>query len=224
MQFSAHVLDEMIAPKLSLLTSCGARDVPQMPNHHIALVLNQAITPIYPERVKILTLNFIRHIQAATAEYRNGRDSLSHYVSMLPDHGIGRYTRALAHFEDCVLNAYIAVVCLDGVGAVLRETNPSVPRVFTPGDQSDYDRLRQLNNRIKHFDEDVAKAVEGHSRVPVAPVWITDTGLETPRHFLHFDELAEILVAQAKDAEDFSVDFFREAAERRKSKQKIDKP
>jgi len=105
------------------------------------------------------------------------------------------------------------------LGEVLRQTGAAVPKVFTVKDQSDYDRLRELNNRIKHFDEDVAKAVERGSVIPVVPVWITNDGLETAKHFLRFDELAAILTVQAGDAKAFSEDFFKEAEERRKSKQ-----
>src|SRR5215211_2331637 len=46
--------------------------------------------------------------------------------------------------------------------------------MFAPGDGSDYDRLRLLSNRIKHFDEDVERAAQaGAESIPIAPIWIT---------------------------------------------------
>jgi hypothetical protein len=114
----------------------------------------------------------------------------------------------------------------------LRRNDPSVPAVFKQGDESDYDRIRQLNNRIKHFDEDIEKAVAQSTMIPVAPVWITNDGLEANRSredwtrrgaraddgivALRFDELADILTTQANDAKGFAEEFFVEAAERRK--------
>jgi hypothetical protein len=35
MQFSIDILDNLIAPKLSLLSSCGAPEVPELPNYDV---------------------------------------------------------------------------------------------------------------------------------------------------------------------------------------------
>src|SRR5215203_3045637 len=93
MQFSAHVLDNFLGPKLSSLTACGAPDVPELPAHHMTLVLNQALSKTYKEPIKVLLLNFIRLLQSATNEYRGGREHLLKYLSHLPDHVEGRTGR-----------------------------------------------------------------------------------------------------------------------------------
>ena len=221
MPLSAYALDNFIAPKLSLLNVCNAPDVAELPNYHGSLVLNQMLFSIYAEPVKVLLLNFVRRLDAAIGEYRSGRDYLMQYLSTLPDHReLDKHNRALAHFEDCIINGYIAIVCLNGLGTHFRRSDPSAPAVFIPGDGSDYDRLRKLNNRIKHFDEDVEKAVaSGSAATPLAPVWITNDGLEASTASLSFIELADILTAQAKDAKSFSEEIFTEVAERRKQQQ-----
>lgn len=73
----------------------------------------------------------------------------------------------------------IAIVCLHGLGKHLRRTDRSVPAVYSHDDSSDYNRLNKLNNRIKHFDEDIVEAAAKQSPtiMPVAPVWVTNDGL-----------------------------------------------
>ena len=216
-----RVCYNFIAPKLSLLNVCNAPDVPELPNYYGSLVLNQALFTIYTDPVKVLLLNFIRRLRSAIGEYRSGREHLVQYVSKLPDQsGLGNYNKALAHFEDCIFNGHIAIVCLNGLGKHLRRSDPSVPAVYRHGDGSDYDRLRKLNNRIKHFDEDVEKAVtSGSSAIPLAPIWITNDGLEASTGSLSFVELAEILSTHSSDAKAFSEGFPAEAAARRKQQQ-----
>jgi hypothetical protein len=211
-QFSVHILDDLTAPKLSSLTICGAPEVPELPNYHGSLVLNHALGfGRYKEPVTVLLLNFLRRLRSATEEYRRGRENLAKYIAALPQHELGAYHRALAHFEDCVLNANVAIACLNGLGKYLHSSHPSVPPVFKPGDGSDYDRLRSLNNRIKHFDEDIVEAaLKGSGNIPVAPVWITNHGFEASTASLSFVELADILTVQAGDAKAFAEDFFDE--------------
>jgi hypothetical protein len=228
MPLSAYALDHFIAPKLSLLNACNAPDVPAMPNYYEILVLNQMLQPMtYTEPLKVLLLNFVRRLGSATTEYRSGRDNLLLYLSKLPQHrDLEDYHRALAHFEDCVLNGHIAAVCLAGVGTYLRSINPAMPDVLKRG--ADYDRLRCLSNRIKHFGEDVEKAVRRSATMPVAPMWITNDGLEAQRRgarsadgivALRFNELSDILTMQAKVAKAFAEDFFAQAEARRKQQQ-----
>jgi hypothetical protein len=102
MPWSAYALDKFIAPKLSLLNVCNAPDVPELPNYHGSLVLNQALFSIYADPVNVLLLNFVRRLRLAIGEYRSGREFLVQYVSKLPDHReLGNYNTALAHFEVC---------------------------------------------------------------------------------------------------------------------------
>lgn len=70
-----------------------------------------------------------------------------------------------------------------------------------------------MNNRIKHFDEDITEGKHIH----VAPLWLTDTSLHTDGAALTYAEFAEMLDVHADDAKNFSEDFFAEAVRRRKS-------
>jgi hypothetical protein len=212
MQFGSFALDTLWAPKLSLLTSCGAPEVASLPNYGGSLRLNQLFSSAkYKEPVKVLLSNFVGRLSTAVEEYRAGRDHLLSYVAALPQHDRLRdHRRAVSHFESCILHGYTAIVCLAGVGRILQIDQ----RIFVHGDGSDYDRLRLLNNRIKHFDEDVEDAARaGTTSIPVAPVWITNDALESTAAVLRFCELAEILQVQSKDAEAFSQNFFKDALE-----------
>jgi hypothetical protein len=105
MQYSAEFLDNLIAPKLSALSSCCVPEVPEMPPYHQILAVNQALSPSkYKDPVKTLLLNFMRRLHSATVEYRSGRESLLSYLSKLPQrHQLGEYDKALSHFQDCIL-------------------------------------------------------------------------------------------------------------------------
>jgi hypothetical protein len=90
-------------------------------------------------------------------------------------------------------------------GGIKREkVKPRRPQLYVTGDQSDYDRLRLLNNSIKHFDEKIEAAMKNAASVPIAPVWITNDGFECAKTSLLFLEMEAIFEAQAKDAEAFS--------------------
>jgi hypothetical protein len=222
MQFSTYVLNGFVAPKLSELHECSAPDVPEIPDYRGSLLLNQLLsTELYSESAKVLLASFIGRLDTAIKEYRKGRDHLMNYVGALPQHDkLTDFREALSHFEACILHAHIAVVSLDGAGQFL----PGVRhRVYIVGDGSDYDRLRSLSNRVKHFDEDVAGAASS-GNVPVAPLWITNEGLEARTSHLAFFELAEILVAQSGDAKGFAEDIFQEIAKKRRAAQSTQNP
>jgi hypothetical protein len=159
----------------------------------------------------VLLTNFIGRLSTAINEYRAGREQLLDYIGNLPDHTkMSAHRAAVAHFENCLLQAHIAITCLNGVGKVIE----NVPPIFENNDGSDYDRLRRLNNRIKHFDEDVEEVVRaGAVDILKAPVWITNVGLEADGVALTFGELAGILMTHSQDAKNFAEDFFKDAAE-----------
>jgi hypothetical protein len=215
MQFAAHVLNGFVAPKLSELDKCSAPDVPELPDYRGSLLLNQLLlTELYSESAKVLLASFIGRLGTAIKEFRKGRDHLMNYIGSLPQHDrLSDFREALSHFEACILHAHIAVVSLDRAGQFL----PGVRhRVYAVGDGSDYDRLRCLNNRVKHFDEDVAGSF---GNTPVAPLWITNEGLEARTSHLTFFELAEILIVQSGDAKGFAEDIFQEIAQKRRAAQ-----
>ena len=90
-----------------------------------------------------------------------------------------------------------------------------LPRLYENKDGSDYDRLREISNRIKHFDEDVTVAAKKGERVPIAPVWLTNVGLVASTAHLTFAEVEKIMRDQSIDAEAFSVKIPRQILEKR---------
>lgn len=213
MPWGPHVLDNLIAPKLSALKVCGAPEVPELPNYRGSLYLNHIFSGVgYPEGTRVLIAGFIGRLGEAISEYSLGRQALSEYVGALPqEQKLGAHRKALMHFETCVLRLHISIVCLQGIGKAVGVAQ----KVYTVGDGSDYDRLRLMNNRIKHFDEDVEGAIKKGQPVPLAPVWLTNEGLECATASLKFAEIAEIFHHQSEDAKNFSEVFPREALNRR---------
>jgi hypothetical protein len=207
-QFSDEILNTYFAPRLSELTVCGAPDVAPLENYSLVLALNETLGPSrYKDpKARILLGVFIRRLDVAIREYRSGRDALATYVAALPHrHELASFTRALSHFENCVLQLHVSLLALRRAVPRLNGGSPLPPAT------DDYDRVRRANNRVKHFDEDVRDS--GTGPVPVTAIWITDTGLEfqplgeTSVTCLPFAELAAIFEAQRMDAKTFASEW-----------------
>ena len=167
MQLSAHVLDNLIAPNLSALGACGAPDVPELPNYRGSLILNHILSGArYSEQTRVLLSGFVIRLGEAISEYRLGRHRLLEYVAALPEQNIGAHRRAVTHFETCVLRLHLCIRLLEAIGKAFPGDNPPV---YVQKDNSEYDRLRKLSNRIKRFDDDVDDAVRKNQPLPLAP-------------------------------------------------------
>jgi hypothetical protein len=179
-QYSVEVLDHLTAPKLSCLTTCGAVEIPPLPDFDAVLRMNQVLGGVrYKNRnAVVLIMMFISRLKTAVSQYNQGRQFLEKYVNALPgNHLLEAHRNALAHFENSILQLHVAIVSLADISGMRQ-------KVYVSG--SDYDRLRLLNNSIKHFDEHIEKAMKRASSVPIAPVWITNDGLECTRTSLLF--------------------------------------
>lgn len=220
MPWSAHALDTFIAPKLSALTACSAPEIPELPNYLGSLRVNQLLgIGAYPEPMSVLVDNFISRLAMAVNVYNAGRIHLMNYVANLEEQRFPEHRMALFSFENCILHGHIAGTCLNALSKVYGD----IPPLFTKGDGSPHDRLRLLNNRIKHFDEDVEEAADGNgTEIPLAPIWITDTGLESKTAALEFTELAGILTDRSADAKTLAEDIFRKVAELRNHQEQGD--
>lgn len=207
-----HVLDTYVLPKLSLLKICGAPHIEKLPNHFGTFILNDLFSgSSFKPPHRILTSNFVRRLEEAAKEYILGRESLILYLAAPgTGDGISHVRRAISHFEGAVLRLHLACVCLEGFGKAL-----AGPPLYVVHDGSDYDRLRKLNNRIKHFDEDVLGSVSKGALAPIAPIWLTDDGFESRDAALRFDEFVEILRVQSIDAGNFTTTIFEETKQLR---------
>jgi hypothetical protein len=203
--WSDEILDQYVAPDLSRLKACTARDLPQIASARGHLMIWRAFHPTTTASARTaLTLasNFVRHLDAAAVEYRSCVDHLRAYVAGLPKHRLSEHNVAVARLEGCILQLHVAMTCLKQIEVTQSKLSP----LYVSGDGSDYDRLRLLNNRIKHFDEDLKDELTkpggaGPSRV--APVWITDTHVVSSTASLSFDELAELIEHHLREAEQF---------------------
>jgi hypothetical protein len=209
-QFSTRILDELTAPKLSLLTACGAPEIPELPGYDMAIRLKQALGPVKYKREQSVTLllTFIGRLRTAIGEFNQGRAFLQQYVNTLPNsHLLDHHRKAVAHFENSILQLHVSVYTLASFAGGIKngKGKPGIKQLYVENDGTDYDRLRKHNNSIKHFDENVADAVRDSTLIPIAPIWITNDGFEcTKKVNLSFAEVAAIFEDQATDAKNFS--------------------
>ena len=218
MRWSSNVLNEYFGVQLSSLTTA---DPPELPAviHVGSLVLNQLfVAKIYDAHQVAALSRFVGRLATAIGQYRSAREHLLLYISALPEHSqLDHHRLAVADFEGCVINAHIAITCLSRLGELVGTPQP----VYAANDGSDYDRLRLLNNRIKHFDEDVQEASRGGAPVLIAPIWLTNEGLEGSTSKLSYAELADILLHQAEDAKGLCQSIFEEFRKRAANKPQI---
>jgi hypothetical protein len=100
---------------------------------------------------------------------------------------------ALAHFETCIVHANAAIICLVAINSGLQQKIQQKPN-------DEYDRLRKISNRIRHYDEDVFANGNFKKKFHISPVWLTDKEIVTRQCSLTFVELRQLLIAAMKDA------------------------
>jgi hypothetical protein len=194
MPLTNYTLDTFVAPKLSLLTECGAREIPTFTNSLNVFILNSAfITGKLPDKYQAYTFNFIRRAEGALLAYREARNALIEYLAT-PRDVLSPYFRALLYFEVCLSQCYQGYM-------LLREAWDK-KNFFEKDDNSAAERLEKLYADFRHMEVRI-KDGDILAEATVA-VWITNQGLESCRATLSFDELTEILVHMEKLAEGLS--------------------
>jgi hypothetical protein len=202
MKFGETILNK-VSPELSALTQCGAPEIAGETDDLIILHVRDVVGgQSYKEPYQVLIAMLIARVSNARSEYRRGRANLLRYVDTLPEgHDLTAYIRALGHFENCILQTHVAITCLIAMGKIHPKDEFEI---FSEKD-SDYARLRGLNNRIKHFEEDVREAAKRGLPIDRSPLWITNEGLiANDGGKLSFVELAGILDAQNQDSHNFA--------------------
>ena len=76
--------------------------------------------------------------------------------------------------------------------------------LYTPGEETDLERINKLNNVSKHFNAEQAEQTS-------TPVWITNIGLKSANAELSFNELRENLLALSEAARQTFVEIPKEA-------------
>jgi hypothetical protein len=176
--WAAPVLDSIVAPEMSQVTTCSAPDISEPQVSFATYFLRNALLgPTYPDRLRPPANVYLRRWTLALSEYRAGRECLSKYVAGLPqtNNQTGLFLSAVGHFEHSVIDAYLALMAMT---AFVRQIGDDEWKPFQVEDGSTADRLNKLYNVIKHFDDRFQMGQKlGHPSVYPAPVWITNNGL-----------------------------------------------
>lgn len=181
-----YTLDNFVAYKLSLLTECGAHEIPTYANWLNAFILNSLIgfKPAATQQPHLF--NFIRRAEGALTAYREARNALLEYLAT-PSNVVSPYFKALLYFEVCIAQCYQGYELL---------ATASGQKFFQKGDNSAAERMGKLYNVCKHMNQ----MIDGGKIPPEASVaiWIANHGLESSRAKLSFDELIELLLQMAE--------------------------
>jgi hypothetical protein len=189
---SNYVLDTFVAPRISVLTECGAPDLPIQESVVPQFQLNALLQHIQLNpQGRSYWLNIIRRAEAAWSAYGEARKALLEYLS---NRKLASYFRALAFFEMCVSQIWQA-------HELLRKATGA--DAFARGDQSVLERLHDMYNDVKHMEERIHEGKLENT----ASIWITNIGLESTSvpTGLSFAELVYILQEMRKLAETLAV-------------------
>ncbi len=192
MQPSNYLLDNFVAHKLSLLTECGARELPVETKWLNTFILTSVFKVSLPAKTRAYVFNFLRRAEGALSAYREARIALIEYLET-PRNVLSPYFRALLNFEVCVSQCYQGYELL---------ATASGEKFFERNDGSEAERLQMLYVDSKHMDS----MIDG-GKLPTeatAAVWITNQGLESSRAALSFEELLEMLLNMGRLAERLS--------------------
>jgi len=108
-QPSNDFLDNFVAHKLSLLTKCGAQELPGT-NWLNTFILTCVFKVSLPAKTRAYVFNFIRRAEGALSAYSEARVALTEYVNT-PRTVLSPYFRALLNFEVCISRAIRATNC-----------------------------------------------------------------------------------------------------------------
>jgi hypothetical protein len=174
--WAPKVLDGYVAPELSSLDKCSAPEITEPAEYFATFFLTDVFNgPNVSEALRPLLVTFLRRWKVAINEYRSGRQSLLKYVSNLTstNNQTGLFLTALASFDHCVIDAYVAMITMN---RLIRDASKGkVPNLFTQGHGSVPDRLRELYDSVRHFDD---RVIDGQPMEYPAPMWITNQGLK----------------------------------------------
>ncbi len=108
-------------------------------------------------------------MNTAYEEYGMGRDNLLRYIEGVESgqHRLGKYLSALTHFEQCIGTVWQAAELFNRMEHRVLRTDLKKMTLYTPGEETDLERINKLNNISKHFNAEQAGQTS-------TPVWITN--------------------------------------------------
>jgi len=212
MQFSSKILDTYFAPNISELRSAVIPEIPIAVDQRLSFALNHALGAKRFKHVgHLATIGAaMSHHVTANREYLNAREGVNASIHNLPEHAhLYKLTKAISHFETCILHCHISALCLHNIHVALVPSADS--KIYS---DPDYEKLRVLSNRIKHFDEDMRDGINSNTPIQTYPIWLTETEVHCRDGSLAYDDLARILVAHDDSLRFLASDFFKPAVDR----------
>jgi hypothetical protein len=175
------VWNDYIAPGIAAIERQTIPSIPKKidPDPLQFVITSMLISISKSDRIR--AFNFIRRSSDALAEYRSARRAYNKFFDERFPH---IYLQALHHFEVCLACAYQGHELLFGM------TGTPFFDKDKPGRAELNYRLQRLYNSSKHTEGFVrASSFVGDT----VTMWISNSGLETRKEKMSFDELAHIV-------------------------------
>jgi hypothetical protein len=134
-----------------------------------------------PKRNRVRAFNFIRRSSDALSEYRHARRAYHKFFKERLPH---TYPEALHHFESCLACAYQGHELLFGM-----TDRPFFDKAKAGRAELNY-RMQRLYSSSKHTEGFVRSSAFAGDTLTM---WISNTGLETRKETISFDELGHIV-------------------------------
>lgn len=176
-----YLLDNFIAHKLSELTACCAPELPEEAKWLNTFILKSIFQLSIASKTRAYLFNFLRRAEGASAAYREARRQLLEHLAT-PRNVISPYFLSLTQFEICIAQCYQGYETLDRAMG---------QQLYEPGRGAVEEKLQTVYVDSKHMDS----MIHG-GKLPdpaTAGIWITNTGLESSRGTLSFQELHGLL-------------------------------
>lgn len=183
-----YFLDKFVSHKLSLLTECGAAEVPRGDNWLGDFIHWTAFVAVPDAVSRAYMFNILRRAEGALSAYASAREALIEHVST-PRNILSPYFKSLLNFEVAIAQCYQALELL---------AKATGEKVFEKNALSEYERLHTLYIDSKHTDE----MIDG-GKFPLeatTSLWITNEGLESGRGRVSFREFEKMLIEMAEFA------------------------
>lgn len=176
-----YLLDNYIAHKLSELTECGAEELSDEPKWLNTFILKSIFQFNLQPKPKAYLFNFLRRSEGASAAYREARRMLQEHIAS-PRNVVSPYFKSLTHFEICIAQCYQGYELL---ASAIGE------KLYEPGSDTAEERLQTVYVDSKHMD----RMIHGEKLPATATsgIWITNTGIESSRGAISFEELHGLL-------------------------------
>ena len=205
MQFSDTILNS-IATGMSELKSPRPPSLSADRGSLVEYVLNATFHPTRDDQWRIFGSASIPRSIAARAAYRAATLYLSEYVAALPDkQNLNKFRDAIDGFEQCVHHTRVSMDLVRHMEAKAAGSKAVKQFGYAKNDGSPEDRLAKLDNRAKHFAEDI---LAGDFLYPT-PIWLSDNGLVCSEAELSFFELARLLEDLGDNVAFIARDMFR---------------